>query len=180
MMSKNDLEDFLRNVFWPMLKAANIKKYLLLVDQWSFRDNYLFDSIQRQFLEILVKRMLIPEGTTGLIQPLNVFYFRLYKLFICHITNYLEIDCEIWKRDNLQTFAHYQFQASKFSPLIQYAFYNAGYKCDCPESFTTPAQFCFDDDNLTTCVHDNCEKISLCTLLQMLLFQSLFTWRFAH
>lgn len=87
MMGKKDLEDFLRNVFWPTLKAANIKKCLLLVDQWSSnRDNDLFDSVQREFPEIPVKQMLIPEGTTGLIQPLDVFYFRLYKLFVRHIT----------------------------------------------------------------------------------------------
>lgn len=142
MMSKNDLEDFLRNVFWPTLKAANVKKCLLLVDQWSSnRDNNLFDSVQQEFPEIPVKRMLIPEGTTGFIQPLDVFYFRLYKLFVRHITDCLEIDCEIWKRENyikLQAFAHYQFQASIFRPLIQYAFYKAGYTSDRPESFTTP------------------------------------------
>jgi len=57
---------------------------LLLCDSWnSNRNNDIFYEVTTEFPEIKVKRILIPPGTTGTAstQPLDVFFFRPYKVF---------------------------------------------------------------------------------------------------
>lgn len=98
---------------------------LLLCDSWSSnRNDDIFDEVATEFPEIKVKRMLIPPGTTGTTQPLDVFFFRPYKVFVRFVSDSLEIsEIKIWQRNNyfkLQAFSHFQFQASQFQDMIKY------------------------------------------------------------
>ena len=100
------------------LTRKGIKRCLLLADSWSSNKNQeLFQEVLGQFPVLDVKKLIIPERTTGMIQPLDVFYFRPYKQFVRHISDSLEISHRIWWRDHyfsLQAFAHYQFSAPIF------------------------------------------------------------------
>jgi len=70
----------------------NNKKYLLLADSWSSNKNIkLFEEVFAKYEgQLKVKRLLIPKSI-GMIQPLDVYYFRSYKQFIRHISDSFDI-----------------------------------------------------------------------------------------
>jgi len=79
------LKKYFEEVFWPSLCQAGIKKRLL-ADSWGTnKDNDLFASSQNKNEDIPVERMLIPEGTTGICQPLDGYFFGPFKQFVSHI-----------------------------------------------------------------------------------------------
>ncbi|RLU20229.1 hypothetical protein DMN91_006836 [Ooceraea biroi] len=130
MMTNADSKIYL-DLLFQYLISKGIKKCLLLADSWSSNKNTkLFEEVLAKYEgRLKVERLLIPEGTTGMIQPLNVYYFRPYKQFVRHISDSLEVCDGIWKRDNyfkLQALAHFQFQAPMFRDMVKYAFYKAG------------------------------------------------------
>ena len=88
---------------------ADRTKVLLLADSWaSNRDDALSNAGFR------LEKRLIPGGCTGLIQPLDVFFFRPYKSFVRFITDTVidETVFNVWHRDKilaLQSFVLFQF-----------------------------------------------------------------------
>lgn len=111
MMTTNDLEIFLELLIGDLI-SRNIPKALLLADSWSSnKDNKIFKKLQEKYKDIQLERLLIPEGTTGMIKPLDVFYFRPYKQFVRHISDSIEISekfgggtttssCKLWPTTN--------------------------------------------------------------------------------
>ena len=154
-MSKKDMEDFYKDVFWPCVKDSTPPNILLLLDSWSSnKDEDLFLAHKPALKE--VDRKFIPPGTTGYIQPLDVYFFRPYKNFIKFVTDsvILETDYKVWHRDEfikLQSLAHFQFTAERFRGLIRFAFYEAGYTKDEPEKCEKPVDFCFKNVDSNCC-----------------------------
>lgn len=70
-----------REVFLPQTNHNSI----LLLDSWSGQNSATFDGVAqtRKNCEILT----IPAGTTGMVQPLDVFFFRPWKNFIRHFSD---------------------------------------------------------------------------------------------
>jgi len=153
------------DLLFQYLISKDIKKCLLLVDSWSSNKNTkLFEEILTKYEgQLTVERLLIPEGLTSMIKPLDVYYFQPYKQFVRHISDSLEVCDKIWKRDNyfkLQALAHFKFQAPRFRNMIKLAFYKAGYLDEHPEAFKTLTQFCFSFEKFSICSHSNCEQFS--------------------
>jgi Tc5 transposase C-terminal domain len=154
-MNKNDLEVFMNDISWPNINQNNIS---LLVDSWTInKDMTLINKPEH----VTLGRMLIPEKCTGLIQPLDVYFFRPYKNFINYITDNATFmsDFKIWQRDNfikLQSLAFYQFCAPMFRNIIEYGFFKSGYTQNQPPKSTTPVKYCFDFDVPLNCVEFNC------------------------
>ena len=61
------------------------QKCLLLTDSWSGQtDQFLMDSLFPEKKE-LFEAVTIPAGTTCVCQPLDVYFFRQYKIFVRRI-----------------------------------------------------------------------------------------------
>lgn len=171
-MSKKDMEEFYSEVFWPTIKDSTPQQILLLLDSWSAnKDENLFKSHIPQLKEASIR--LIPPGTTGIIQPLDIYYFRPYKNFIKFITDsvILETNYHVWQREQflkLQSLAHFQFTAERFKPIIQYAFFKSGYTSFCPEKCETPVDYCFKNVDSTCCFTENDEPDIMCNSLGFL------------
>ena len=93
---------------------------------------------------------LIPARCTGMIQPLDVHFFRMYKSFVRYITDTVidETEINVWHRDRflaLQSFVSYQFSTPRFRNSIKYAFYKPGYTDEEPGSWVYPIDYCFND-----------------------------------
>lgn len=193
-MTKQDLGNFLQTCFWPsvlpILKREGTNSLLLLVDSWSSnKDGKFYD--ERVPAGVDFRCELIPPRTTGLIQPLDVGFFRTYKNFVKHITDSLVISgtINIWSRENwlkLQSFAHFTFSAPRFREFIKYAFYSPGYLQDHPQPYQTPIEYCFYHLNHATriCQISDCTdfvfakcahcELSLClehTLIQLHIYK---------
>lgn len=127
------------------LIARGETRALLVCDAWSANFNVkTWEEIRTEFADrIYLEKRIIPGGTTGQCQPLDVFYFRQWKDYIRTITDSIENELKMWQRDNfikLQSVAHFQFQAPQFKNMIKFAWHHAGYLEDHPGSFETPKQ----------------------------------------
>lgn len=159
-MGKNELSAFISKVVDPNVGPRS----LALFDSWSsFKDN---DLIQKNMsagkhLEV----MLIPEGTTSKIQPLDVFGFRFWKNWLKKFSDHVRIkqlDVNLQQRDSLlkiQSIIHNQFMATRYVPMWQYSWYKAGYKGDSrPEGrFDNPVDYCFKFPGIPEC---QCKKVA--------------------
>ncbi|KAK0177103.1 hypothetical protein PV328_001182 [Microctonus aethiopoides] len=86
----NHFKIWLKNVFFPNVES----KSSLLIDSWTGHCPDAVKSVKPSDKEVEV--MIIPKGTTGNIQPLDVFGFRVWKNFVKHFS-----DSVILHGDNL-------------------------------------------------------------------------------
>ena len=131
-------------------------KTLLLIDSWSAQgEDVLKESLSEEQEENL-DVIKIPPGTTGECQPLDVYFFRQYKLFVRTIYDMLALqnvnDC----RDrlsilNMHSLVHNQLTASIFQPMLKYAWFKSGYKVPNPGKFKNMKQVCFENFIRFTC-----------------------------
>ena len=101
--------------------------------------------------EGLAINLMMPPKTTSIIQPLDVFFFRPWKVFLRYISDHIllmDINVSLQERNNiikLQSLIHFQFSAERYKVMIRYAWFKAGYNVSSDDVvFLTPATFCFD------------------------------------
>ena len=94
----------------------------------------------------------IPKHTTGIIQPLDVYFFRPFKNFLKYLSDtvlLMDIDCILHVRNNVMrmiSLVMNQFASPRFKPMIEYAWFKSGYTSEKPPGFVTPVQYCFKFD----------------------------------
>ncbi|OQV11597.1 hypothetical protein BV898_14095 [Hypsibius exemplaris] len=101
-----------------------------------------------------LRLLTIPAGATSMIQPCDVYLFRIWKSGVRKFEDRGMLDdlpVIFHQRDNiieLQSIMHNQFCSPRFKPQIQYAFYKAGYHDERPAKFQTMTEYCFDSVSL--------------------------------
>lgn len=134
-----------------------LPKALLILDSWPVnKNNELWSSIVEKYSSsIKLFKIVIPAGCTGLVQPLDVYYFRPYKNLVKSIVSSLSIKSKVFQRNNmfgLHSFVHWQFCSPRFRTMIQYSFFKSGYYSERPVFDKTPTEYCFEVNRLTNCL----------------------------
>lgn len=118
---------------------------LLIVDSWSGYVQAMKEK-EAEHIEFLI----IPPKTTGMLQPLDLFFNRQLKSFIKDLSDKIRRlygnEVLLSSRTGIGKLLHLtfaQFSAPCFKPLIKYAWFCCGYIDERPEKFETPVQKCF-------------------------------------
>lgn len=148
-MSKSHVKQYYKDIFVPNLKEG---KNVLAEDSWTgFKDKKLLEELlfaDRVEVEVIT----IPAGTTGLIQPLDVYFFRIYKNFFRKISDFILLDrlpIDLKNRNTiimLHSLCHQQFRSPRFKSMLQYSWFKCGYLPTRPDKFQTPTEYCFQND----------------------------------
>jgi len=155
-VSNELIRQWYREVYLPAVP----KKNMLLLDSLNTHKNInqSFSSETNSGTRVAI----IPEGATGLIQPLDVFFFRSWKAFVCMFSDKVmlfDLDVQLFRRENiikLQSLVHLQFSAPMFKNFRKYSWIRAGYFDDAVVPFKTPVQFCFDLADYKKCSIESC------------------------
>jgi hypothetical protein len=89
----------------------------------------------------------LPKGTTGFKQPLDRYFFRIWKSFARRINDYVVLDdipIMMHQRDNilkLQSLIHNQLGSPIFKSFRQVAWFKCGYLNEEITDFTHPIDF---------------------------------------
>lgn len=176
-LTSTHVKTWLREVFFPNVGPQSV----LLLDSWSGHCPNIISETKTDFTTDIVF-LTIPAGTTGKIQPLDVYGFRLWKNFIKYFSDMvmlLDLAIDLHARNNilkLQSLTHHQFSSPRFQNLFKYAWFKSGYVQNRPKEFQTPVDFCFKNDFKVNC--DICGEtaIIICSWCK----KSLCTTHFFH
>lgn len=91
-----------------------------------------------------------------MIQPLDVFGFRLRKNYIKTFSDtviLMKYDKDLHQRNNIvkwQSLIQNQFSSPRFFDIYKYSWYKSEYVSEKPEPFKNPIEFCFAKDTQFT------------------------------
>lgn len=147
-VTKGHIKEWFLKVYFP-----NVGNKTLLVGDAlnSYKDRTEINNAKPAHKEYTME--ILPKGTTGMVQPLDIYFFRLYKAFTRRITDYMNMhhaDVLMHLRNNilkLQTAVHFQFRSPRFKNCIKFAWHKSGYINE-SVNHIAPRQFCFDLDNI--------------------------------
>jgi Tc5 transposase C-terminal domain/DDE superfamily endonuclease len=158
-MTKELMKCWFRDVYFPNAPADS----LLLVDSWGcWKDESAIEECRPEGKAVTVK--IIPKKTTGKIQPLDAYPFRIWKTFVRHFSDRVLVDdlpVVLYQRDNilkLQSLIHNQFSADRFHSFIKYAWHMCGYVKEEGKKFDTPDGYCFANDLPDECSGGQCQE----------------------
>lgn len=120
---------------------------MLLVDSLNMYNATRIETVKPDGMTVNLQ--VIPAGTTGMIQPLDVGCFRSMKAFVRRISDHVlveSIEFSLFQRDNILkmwTLVHNQFRSPRFKSFLRYAWHKAGFT-DIRLPFESPVEFCFD------------------------------------
>lgn len=146
-VTKPIVEEWFLNVYF---KNAGPKSCLLADALTTYNDRSEIDRKKPDNIEY--EMHILPKGSTGVIQPLDVYFFRQYKAFTRRTSDHIDLNdfgIDLHLRDNilkLQTLVHNQFRSPRFKNFIQYAWYKCGYISEKIEH-VSPNEYCFDFKN---------------------------------
>ncbi|XP_071573356.1 uncharacterized protein [Temnothorax nylanderi] len=159
-LTSNHVKTWLNDVFFPNVGPKSV----LLLDSWSGHCPNIISETKPDSVTDFVS-LTIPAGTTGRIQPLDVYFFRMWKNFIRYFSDMvmmLDLAIDLHVRNNilkLQSLTHNQFSSPRFQNLLKYAWFKSGYIQNRPSEFQTPVKFCFKSDFKVEC--DICGKTAI-------------------
>jgi len=109
----------------------------------------------------------IPTGTTGKIQPLDVYGFRIWKNFVRKFSDnviLMHYDLNLHIRNNiikLQSSVHNQLSSPRYKDFFKYSRYKSGYINERPDEFDNPVDFSFGDSCKMHCEIEGCTNIAI-------------------
>lgn len=109
----------------------------------------------------------IPTGTTGKIQPLDVYGFRIWKNFVRKFSDNVILmnhDMNLHLRNNiikLQSLVHNQLSSPRYTDMFKYSWYKSGYINERPDKLVNPVDFSFGQSCGTRCEMEGCTNIAI-------------------
>lgn len=152
---------WLEKVFFPNVGRDSV----LLIDSWSGHCPEVVRKSTPSGKNIIP--MIIPKGTTGKIQPLDVFGFRIWKNFVRHFSDsvlLLDSDINLHLRNNiikLQSLTHNQLSSPRYYNLFKYSWFKSNYITEKPEEFENPVSFGFGQSSQARCEIPGCNNIAI-------------------
>uniref|UniRef100_A0A914DAE9 Transposase n=1 Tax=Acrobeloides nanus TaxID=290746 RepID=A0A914DAE9_9BILA len=144
LMHADHATEWLEKIFVPNAEPES----LLLIDKWSGYKQCLSSNI---IADYGYKVRILPAGTTGKLQPLDVFVNRQIKSFIRIISDKVRwkyTGFKLAQRVNVLKLISamvYQFTAPQFIPYLKFCWHKAGFVNERPPPFRTPVQYCLQD-----------------------------------
>lgn len=102
-------------------------KAVLLLDAWSTFSEANLQAVIPETKQIAIQH--IPQGTTGMIQPWDVYGFRIYKNFTKNISDFVvlyDIDVVLSQRNNiikLQSLVYNQLCSPRYEQLFRHSWF---------------------------------------------------------
>jgi len=155
-LTKALVHEWLNNVYCKNVPNISV----LLLDSWTAQNEKSIVESTPADKVIIVKT--IPKGTTGYVQPLDVYGFRIWKQFVRYFYDLIvlnDFDINIHLRNNLlkmQSITHNQLSSPRFQNMWRYSWYKCGYIDVKPPTFVNPVEFCYKQDCMS-CFCDICE-----------------------
>lgn len=169
MMTKNLMFKWIENC----VATEVLNNSLLLLDDWTSWRSVNHQAIQDKLPpEKHLTIQNLPKGSTSMIQPLDVFFFRVFKGFVRRIHQHVmaheeTITFQIAQRDNILVVlqvVYHQFCHPRYQRFLQYSWqkcgYIEGYNPGREDEFDTPTKYCFPKNETTDCQHENCQNLS--------------------
>ncbi|XP_046740448.1 uncharacterized protein LOC124407901 [Diprion similis] len=150
-LTSDHFKQWLTEIYFPNVGDNSA----LLIDSWSGHCSEVVDAVTPPNKKIVLK--IIPKGTTGQIQPLDVFGFRIWKNFVRHFSDIVILsgsDINLHLRNNiikLQSLVHNQLSSPRYINMLKYAWYKSGYIEKTPPEFINPVTFGFGDNSEPRC-----------------------------
>lgn len=157
-MLTEHFKQWLKDVYFPNVGSSSV----LLIDSWSGHCPDAVKAATPPNKNVDVK--IIPKGTTGKIQPLDVFGFRVWKNYVRHFSDSVTLmneDIELHKRNNiikLQSLVHNQLSSPRYINLFKYSWHKSGYVDAKPDKFDNPVTFGFGNDCNERCEVPGCSN----------------------
>lgn len=145
IMTKNLMKEWLQTCLLNLEFAGDL---LLLVDSWSsFKDHDTIQALVPDGKKLRIRN--IPPGATSFIQPLDVYFFRVFKGFMKRLHNHVlacSLPFVLAQRANILRVLEVvwnQFSNPMFGPFLRYSWRKIGYIDASDEDFKTPVEVCF-------------------------------------
>lgn len=153
-MNKVLLKEFYEKCIKPEING----KFYLLQDSWKGQTDIIpLNAVFGENCQLFT----IPPKTTGHIQPLDVYFFRQYKIFARKIYEHINLHkvqtLNMTLRINIiimHSFIFDQLQAPSFTNMLKYPWQKIGYVEKNISSFKNVNEICFDN------VKDKCEVLN--------------------
>ena len=149
--STDHFKQWLTEIYFPNIGDNSA----LVIDFWSGHCPVVVDVLTPPNKKIVLE--IIPKGTTGQIQPLDVFDFRICKNFVRHFSDVVILsgsDMNLHSRNNiikLQSLVHNQLSSPRYINMFKYAWYKSGYLEKALPEFIKPGTFGFGDNSEPRC-----------------------------
>jgi len=147
-LTTQHFQSWFTNVFLPATGSFSV----LLLDSWSGHCPASLQEFMPKDKDVRI--LTIPKKTTGMIQPLDVYGFRIWKNFVRTFSDrvlLLNYDINLHLRNNiikLQSLTHIQLSSPRFHKLFKYAWFKSGYIEERPSQFKNPVDFCFSGKDI--------------------------------
>ncbi|EFN82463.1 hypothetical protein EAI_16293, partial [Harpegnathos saltator] len=151
-LTSQHVKTWLKDVYFLNVVAKSV----LLLDSWTGQCPNIIAETRSEFATDIVL-LTISAGTTEKVQPLDVYGFRMWKIFIKYFSDMvilLDLVIDFHSRNNilkLQSLTHNQFSSPRFRNLFKYAWFKSGYMQNKPTEFQTPVEFCFKSNTKIYC-----------------------------
>jgi len=159
-LSKDLVQDWIKNVYLPNVQDEST----LILDSWGGQSENCLSASLPDGTHVNV--LIIPKCTTGFVQPLDVYGFRVWKSFVRYFYDLIilhNFDVNIHLRDNIlriQAFTHNQFSSPRYTNLWKYSWFKCGYLSERPPCFENPLSFVFRNADMSdTCAM--CDDVPL-------------------
>lgn len=164
-MGKANLQKFINDCLLPELNEENI----LIQDSWTGqRDQTQFENLIPDGKAVYIAT--IPPKATKYCQPLDLYFFRQFKLVVRRLTDSIsyssEEDVNIRLNDRkfiikMLSLVYNQFCSSRFHNMILYAWKKSGFTIEKElVSFESASEVLFKHQ-LEDCAFQYCSKIAL-------------------